>query len=79
MRVPWPVLKRAISVHAATAAAAPRPPTSQRTPRPASRALPWTRQIAKAFNQPLSWDTSSVTDMYNMFSVRPTRALAPKP
>ena len=66
-------------MHAATAAAAPRPPASQRTPRPALRALPSTRQIAKAFNQPLSWDTSSVTDMNSMFSVRPTRALTPKP
>ena len=28
------------------------------------------RQLAEAFNQPLSWDTSRVTDMTSMFSVR---------
>ena len=38
-----------------------------------------TRQGASAFNQPLSWDTSKVTDMYGMFEVRSARALAPKP
>jgi len=41
--------------------------------------LPSTRQGASAFNQPLSLDTSKVTDMSNMFSVRSARALAPKP
>ena len=30
---------------------------------------------ASAFNQPLSFDTSSVTFMYGMFSVRSVRAL----
>ena len=30
----------------------------------------WTRQGAYAFNQPLSFDTSSVTTMYSMFWVR---------
>ena len=30
----------------------------------------WTRQVAAAFNQPLSFDTSSVTDMSRMFWVR---------
>ena len=34
------------------------------------------RQFAKAFNQPLSWDTSSVTDMEHMFDVRSARAPA---
>ena len=29
------------------------------------------------FNQPLSFDTSKVTDMYGMFAVRSARALAP--
>ena len=32
---------------------------------------------AAAFNQPLSFDTSKVTDMVRMFSVRSARALAP--
>jgi hypothetical protein len=40
-------------------------------------APPSTRQGAKAFNQPLSLDTSKVTTMYAMFLVRPARALAP--
>ena len=31
-----------------------------------------------AFNQPLSFDTSSVTTMYNMFGVRSARALGPQ-
>ena len=34
-----------------------------------------TRQYAPAFNQPLSFDTSSVTTMYQMFEVRSARAL----
>ena len=39
-----------------------------------------TRQRADAFNQPLSLDTSSVTDMYRMFNVRlPPRARAVHP
>ena len=36
-----------------------------------------TRQRALAFNQPLSFDTSSVTDMYQMFYVRSAHALPP--
>jgi len=39
--------------------------------------LPSTRQDARAFNQPLSWDTSKVTNIGGMFYVRPARALAP--
>jgi len=35
-----------------------------------------TWQHASAFNQPLSWDTSSVTNMYQMFGVRFARAPA---
>jgi surface protein len=66
-------------MHAACAAT----PTPSRlpvhTPRPASRALLSTRQGASAFNQLVSFDTSKVTDMHGMFSVRPARALAPKP
>jgi hypothetical protein len=37
------------------------------------------RQAAYAFNQPLSFDTSKVTNMYHMFYVRSARALPPKP
>ena len=36
-----------------------------------------TRQEASAFNQPLSFDTSSVTGMSSMFRVRSARALRP--
>ena len=39
--------------------------------------FPSTRQHAHAFNQPLSFDTSKVTDMGRMFQVRSARALAP--
>ena len=35
------------------------------------------RQYASVFNQPLSFDTSSVTTMYGMFYVRSARALPP--
>jgi len=34
------------------------------------------RQNAHAFNQTLSWDTSSVVNMYRMFQVRSARAPA---
>ena len=44
---------------------------------PTSYAPLSTRQLASAFNQPLSFDTSSVTDMGFMFYVRPVRALRP--
>ena len=52
-------------------------PTSRPTPLPASYALLSTRQDAMAFNQPLSFNTSSVTDMRYMFEVRSAHALAP--
>jgi hypothetical protein len=69
-----------LPVHAACAATAPRPTVSRPAPRPASHVpLPSTRQKAYAFNQPLSLDTSKVTDMQSMFYVRSARALAPKP
>jgi len=68
-------------VHAACAAAALKPshlPPPGPQPRPASNvSLPSTRQYASAFNQPLSFDTSKVTDMSYMFQVRSARALAP--
>ena len=52
-------------------------PLPRPTPRPASHALLSTRQGASAFNQPLSFDTSKVTDMSRMFWVRYARALCP--
>eukprot|EP00964_Phaeocystis_antarctica_P110368 scaffold74728_cov41-Phaeocystis_antarctica.AAC.1 len=67
------------------------PPCTLRAPRsPAASCLPArkssrtvcppfdSRQLASAFNQPLSFDTSSVTTMYGMFYVRSSpRALPP--
>ena len=55
------------------------PPPGSHLSFPASHALPSTRQYASAFNQPLSFDTSSVTNMWNMFWVRSARALGPQP
>ena len=54
-------------VHAACAAIGP---LARLAPHPASNACSSTRQSAHEFNQPLSWDTSSVTIMYDMFVVR---------
>ena len=51
------------------------PPASRAASRPASCALLSTRQYARAFNQPLSFDTPKVTTMYSMFLVRSARAL----
>ena len=67
-------LSRALPVHAVCVAATQCPHTS---PLPASHARLSTRQKASAFNQPLSFDTSKVTDMGFMFDVRSARALAP--
>ena len=64
-------------VHATCATAAPRPPDSWPASHPALYALLSTRQFANSFDQPLSLDTSSVTDMSYMVSVRSARALAP--
>ena len=47
--------------------------------RPFSYASLYTRQGASGFNQPLSLDTSSVTGMSSMFSVRSARALPAAP
>eukprot|EP00964_Phaeocystis_antarctica_P103321 scaffold68611_cov53-Phaeocystis_antarctica.AAC.1 len=44
---------------------------------PTSNARLSTRQGANAFNQPLAFDTSKVTNMDQMFVVRSARALAP--
>ena len=57
-----------------------RRPTPSRLPArmpPAPYARLMTRQGASAFNQPLSFDTSNVTDMSGMFDVR--SAPAPPP
>ena len=57
-----------------------RHPTPSRRParmRPAPYARLMTRQFASVFNQPLSFDTSKVTTMYQMFHVRSARALPP--
>jgi len=66
-------------VHTACAATALRPPASRPASRPALHPLLSTRQFASVFNQPLSFDTSSVTNMYVMFGVRSARALPPPP
>ena len=56
----------------------PTPPRlPRRTPLLESHAHLLTRQVATAFNQPLSFDTSKVTNMERMFQVRSARALAP--
>ena len=55
----------------------PVPSRVRPTTRSASYALLWTRQRASAFNQPLSFDTSSVKYMNGMFEVRSAHALAP--
>jgi len=67
-------------VHAACAATASRPvPPPGAHLAPHRMPLPSTRQHAYAFNQPLSLDTSKVTNMQSMFDVRSARALARKP
>ena len=55
----------------------PMPSASRAAPLPASHARLSTRQRVHKFNQPLSFDTSKVTTMSNMFAVRSARALAP--
>ena len=71
----WSGLPRARAACATAAPSPLRPPGPP--PRPASHALLSTRQRASAFNQPLSFDTSSVTDMDRMFYVRSEPALPP--
>ena len=78
-RVPCapPAFSRALLVHAACVAATPRPPASRPAPHPAPHAPLSTRQGARAFNQPLSFDTSKATIMQGMFLVCSARALVP--
>ena len=73
-RAIWPQSPLGPSVHAACTATTLHalPPLSPRVP--PSTCLCVTRQGASAFNQPLSFDTSSVTKMRGMFRVRPPRA-----
>ena len=54
-------------------------PSDPHISRRASYAPLLTRQLATAFNQPVSFDTSSVTDMGVMFFVRSPRVPYPKP
>ena len=63
------------SLRAACAADARHPPASRPACRPSSHAFLSTRQLAYAFNQPLSFVTSSVTNMEFMFTVRSARAV----
>ena len=61
-------------------AATQRPPASRTVPLHALHARLSTRQSAKRFNQPLSFDTSKVTDMGYMFQVRSARVpCSPQP
>merc|ERR1719424_1779250 len=62
---------------ACAAAAAPRSPASRPASRPSAYASLSTRQNALAFNQPLSFDTSRVTNMQYMFYVRSSRVPPP--
>ena len=67
------------SVHAACTATAPSTPSRLSPPCVALHVrLGFTRQGASAFNQPLSFDTSRVTEMNHMFIVRSARALPPR-
>eukprot|EP00964_Phaeocystis_antarctica_P109114 scaffold73604_cov48-Phaeocystis_antarctica.AAC.2 len=76
---PWPApnLQSSPPPHAACAAVA------RRLPPPGPHLSPHrmpsfdSRQDAQAFNQPLSFDTSSATDMQSMFSVRSSPCPAP--
>ena len=72
-------LSRPLRVHATCLAATQCPHASRAVPLPASHARLSNRQGASAFNQPLSFDTSKLTNMNSMFAVRSARALPPKP
>ena len=66
-----PICSRALPCTLRAAAVARRllPPDPYTAPRTACPSFD-SRQYASAFNQPLSFDTSSVTNMYVMFYVR---------
>eukprot|EP00964_Phaeocystis_antarctica_P045733 scaffold26342_cov63-Phaeocystis_antarctica.AAC.1 len=75
---PAPNLQSRPLLHAACAAVVHRllPPDPYTSPRTACPSFD-SRQYASAFNQPLSFDTSSVTDMGYMFYVRSSSCPAP--
>ena len=80
VRAPPPSLQSVLPrACAACAATTPWPPASRTASRPTVYALRSTRQRQSAFNQPLSFDTSSVTAMDAMFQVRTVRAVHPIP
>ena len=66
-------------LHAACVAATSRPPASQPACHPRRMPSLSTWQYATAFNQSLSFDTSKVTTMENMFYVRSAPCPAPDP
>ena len=73
-------LSRALPVHAGCVAATQRPHASRAAPLPTPHAHLSTRQQAGSFNQPLSFDTSKVTNMGYMFQVRSARVpCSPQP
>eukprot|EP00964_Phaeocystis_antarctica_P157294 scaffold127415_cov63-Phaeocystis_antarctica.AAC.3 len=71
-------LQLSLSLHAACAAVARRvpPPPARTSPRTLCP-LFYSRQAASAFDQPLSFDTSSVTDMGQIFRVCSSPCPAP--
>eukprot|EP00964_Phaeocystis_antarctica_P016220 scaffold8959_cov55-Phaeocystis_antarctica.AAC.3 len=75
---PAPNLQPCPLLHAACAAVVhrPLPPDPYTSPRTACPSFD-SRQYAYAFNQPLSFDASSVTTMYSMFLVRSSPCPAP--
>ena len=75
---PAPNLQSRPPLHAACAAVVHRllPPDPCTSPRTACSSFD-SRQRAAAFNQPLSFNTASVTNMGYMFNVRSVHALAP--
>ena len=71
-------LQLSLSLHAACAAVARRVPPPPARTSPRTLCPPFdSRQAASAFNQPLSFDTSSVTAMYVMFHARSSPCPAP--
>ena len=70
-------LSRACMPLAPLSPAAPSCLPARTSPRASYVLLSSTRQQASAFNQPLSLDTSSVTDMTKMLEVRSARTLTP--
>ena len=75
---PAPNLQSSPLLHATCAAVVRRLPPADWYTSPRNVCPPFdSRQRASAFNQPLSFDTSSVTNMHGMFYVRSAPCLAP--